>query len=462
MRRLWAIITVIGVATAMVAAEAVTATAAKKAVPGVTKTVIKVGGLASPPNDTLNVSYPDGFDGAQAYFDIINKKGGVFGRKIEMVAKLSDQGQPSVNIRAVRSLVEEKKVFAVLPIMTNSFTLGGRYLQQKGVPSFGINVDPAWCGTSDEQGKIETDLLTQGKLDQCPRSNLFGEKGSWLCFECPGIGPSYLALQKGIKRVAVFGYTHISSTKCVTGVVKGFEQYGIQVVHSNQSLQFGFAVSEVASDVQAMKDKGAQMIATCMEFGGGFKISQALKQAGVNNVIVYAPEGYKQSTLDKYGDQLNNWFFRLGFAPWQATGADLPKGSKAFLAAMKKLGKEPDEHNQAGWINANLLVQGIKKAGKNFTQKSVIDAINHITNFTADGILPPINWAEDGHGPGHEACDAWVEAVNGKFVPRFGKPGQPFVCFPDNPRPATIDNPYFQPLMAGETKPTVPQAGAGA
>ncbi|TML64860.1 MAG: hypothetical protein E6G14_16915, partial [Actinobacteria bacterium] len=104
MRRLWAIITVIGVATAMVAAEAVTATAAKKAVPGVTKTVIKVGGLASPPNDTLNVSYPDGFDGAQAYFDIINKKGGVFGRKIEMVAKLSDQGQPSVNIRAVRSL----------------------------------------------------------------------------------------------------------------------------------------------------------------------------------------------------------------------------------------------------------------------------------------------------------------------------------------------------------------------
>jgi len=55
-----------------------------------------------------------------------------------------------------------------------------------------------------------------------------------------------------------------------------------------------------------------------------------------------------------------------------------------------------------------------------------------------------------------------VEAVNGKFVPRFGKPGQPFVCFPDNPRPATIDNPYFQPLMAGETKPTVPQAGAGA
>src|SRR5207244_5207521 len=169
-----------------------------------------------------------------------------------------------------------------------------------------------------------------------------------------------LAQQEGVKKVAVFGYTHISSTRCVNGTVNGFQHYGIQVVHVNQSLQFGFAVSEVASDVEDMKNKGVQMIATCMEFGGGFKIDQALKQAGVNNVIVYAPEGYKQSTLDKYGNQLNHWFFRLGFTPWQDT--NLPKGDKEFLAAMKKIGKEPDEHNQAGWINPALFVQGLKTA----------------------------------------------------------------------------------------------------
>ncbi|TML64877.1 MAG: hypothetical protein E6G14_16905, partial [Actinobacteria bacterium] len=126
MRRVLVVVTVTLVTSALVAVESVTARAAKRAVPGVTKTAIKVGGLASPPNDTLNVSYPDGFDGVEAYFDKVNKAGGVFGRKFEMVAKLSDQGQPSANIRAVRSLVEEKKVFAVLPIMTNSFTLGGR------------------------------------------------------------------------------------------------------------------------------------------------------------------------------------------------------------------------------------------------------------------------------------------------------------------------------------------------
>jgi hypothetical protein len=86
----------------------------------------------------------------------------------------------------------------------------------------------------------------------------------------------------------------------------------------------------------------------------------------------------------------------------------------------------------------------------------VVDAINSITEFTADGMVPPQNWTPtgDGHGPGHAACTAYVEAVNGKFVPRYGKPGQPFVCFPDNPRPPNLDNPYYLPLKPGETVPT--------
>jgi ABC-type branched-subunit amino acid transport system substrate-binding protein len=454
MRRLLAIITLSCVAASMAVVTGGSAGAGgDNERQGVTKKVIKVGGLASPANDTLNVAYEDGYDGVEAYFDKVNKAGGVFGRKLKLVAKLSDQGQPSANIRAVRSLVEEKKVFAVLPIMTNSFTLGGRYLAEKGIPSFGINVDPAWCGSSDEQDAVESAYLDNEppQYTQCPRSNLFGEKGSFLCFECPGVGPAFLASQLGFDRAAVFGYTHISSTRCVNGTVKGLEELGVEVVHSNQSLEFGFSVSEVAADVQAMIDADAQIVLTCMEFNGGFKISQALKEGGKDDTVFYAPEGYKESTVEKYGEELNNWYFRLGFAPWQSKKSDLPKGTKQFLAAMKKRGKEPSEHNQAGWINASLLVEGIKAAGEDFTWTSVVDAINGITDFTADGMLPPIDWSANGHGPGFEACDAWVEAVDGKFKPRFGKPGQPFVCFDVDPFPENLDNPYYQPLKEGET-----------
>jgi ABC-type branched-subunit amino acid transport system substrate-binding protein len=458
MRRVLAVITVALFAAALVGTQTVTAGAGAK-VPGVTKTEIRVGGYASPPNDTLNVAYPDGFDGTEAYFDTINKKGGLFGKKLKLVEKGSDQGQASTGAITVRSLVEEKNVFAVLPIMTNSFTLGGKYLSDNNIPGFGINVEPAWCGTADEQDVIERALIDNNEIQQCPRDMLFGEKGSFLCFECPGIAPSYIAQQRGYTKVAIFGYTHISSTKCVNGVTAGFEKFGIEVAHSNQSLEFGFSVAEIQADVQAMKDAGVQFVATCMEFNGGFKLSQGLKQAGVDDVVFYAPEGYKQSTLDEAGDALEGWIFRLGFAPWH--GQDLPKGTKAFLKAMKKKGVEPSEHNQAGWINAALLVEGIKKAGKDFDRQSVIDAINGITDFTADGMLPPIGWQPGGggHGAGYEACDVYEEVQDGKFVTIFGQPGQPFVCFPLTPAlPDTLE-PYYRPLKSGETAPTlVPEA----
>lgn len=418
--------------------------------PGVTPTEIRVGGLASPLS-ALNVPYVDGFDGVNAYFDMINKQGGVDGRKLKLVAQLDDQGSPSGNIRAIRSLVEEKKVFAVMPVMTNNFA-GAKYLNDNGIPAFGINVDAGWCGTTTEVESIEANIAAGKFDDQCSRKTLFGEKGSFLCFKCASIAPAYIAQQKHLTKGAIFTYTAPSSVACAAGEEASFKQYGIDVVFEDKSLEFGF--KDVSSDVQEMKDKGVQFVATCMDFGGAFKISQGLKQAGVSDVIFYAPEGYRETTIKKYGKQLNNWFFGLSFADWQSK--KLPKGTAQYLKAMKARGISPSEQSQAGWANAALFVEGLKKAGKDFTRQSVIDAINSIPEFTADGMFPPQDWTAtgDGHGPSSEACTAYVEAVNGKFVPRFGKPGQPFVCFPDNPRPPTLDDPYYRPLKPGETAPT--------
>ena len=100
-----------------------------------------------------------------------------------------------------------------------------------------------------------------------------------------------------------------------------------------------------------------------------------------------------------------------------------------------------------------MFVDGLLKSGKDFTQASVVDAINSFTAFSANGMIPPQNWS-NGHGPDPQACTAYVEAVNGKFVPRFGKPGQPLVCFPDNPRPPTLDDPYYLPAKTGTTTTT--------
>jgi ABC-type branched-subunit amino acid transport system substrate-binding protein len=421
--------------------------------PGVTDDEIRVGGIASPPS-VLNVPYQDGFIGAKAYFDKINKEeGGVFGREIKLVAQLSDQGAPSGNIRAVRSLVEQKKVFAVLPIETNSFA-GGKYLADNNIPAFGYNIDAGYCGTQAEVLAIQDatpDVAgPSGTFQYCPRQNIFGEKGSFLCFKCPSLAPAIIAKQLDLERGAILTYSHPSSTACGDGTESTFERYGIEPAFIDRSLQFGFA--DASADVEGIRDNDVQYITTCMDFGGAYKISQELRQSGVAGLKYYAPEGYRQETIDKYGDQLDGWVFGLFFWPWQLKQG-MPPGTKQYLKAMKDRDVDPSEQSQAGWMNAMLFVEGLKRAGENFTRQSLIDAINGITDWTYDGMTTPINWSTDGHGPSREACQAFVEVRDGKFKPVFGEEGQPFVCYPDNPQPPNLDTPFFRPLKAGETSP---------
>src|SRR3954467_15815028 len=81
---------------------------------GVTSSEIRVGGMASL-TGPLGDQYAPIFGVAQAYFDMINEQGGVFGRKIKIVAKLDDQTAASRNAAQARALLSQYHVFSVIP-----------------------------------------------------------------------------------------------------------------------------------------------------------------------------------------------------------------------------------------------------------------------------------------------------------------------------------------------------------
>jgi len=419
--------------------------------PGVTSKEIRIGGVVGKTNP-VGQPYAAGFDGVKAYFDYINGKGGAFGRKYKLVAQLDDQSRASQNVAQCRSLVEEKKVFAVVPMVTQIFACGG-YLAEQGVPTFGWNINAEYCSTatrvSTEINAADVAETLQPGDPACDRLGLFGEKGSYLCFSCPNAAPVFIAKELGLTKIGVMAYTAPQSVECAKGEEAAVEKYGMELAFVQESLQFGF--SNLGDDVQKIKDAGVELIATCMDIAGEVQIARLLRRAGLTDIKFYAPQGYDPGTLEKYGDELNGIYFTTLFTPFEMKNK--PNGLKLFLKHIKKTGGDINEQSLAGWQSAALLHEGITLAGEDFTRQSVIDAINGITDWTADGIRTEIDWSTDGHGPGKETCGAYVEAVDGKFVPRFGKPGQPFVCFPDNPAPDTLDEPYYKPLKDGETVP---------
>ena len=72
-----------------------------------------------------------------------------------------------------------------------------------------------------------------------------------------------------------------------------------------------------------------------------------------------------------------------------------------------------------------------KAAGKDLTRQKLIDSINAISNYNANGIEGNVDWKIAHTASSPTDCDAYMQVQKGKFTPIFT---QPFVCYPhDSP-----------------------------
>jgi ABC-type branched-subunit amino acid transport system substrate-binding protein len=334
----------------------------------------------------------------------------VFGRKIKMVAKLDDATDATRNASQARALVEQHHVFAVIPVASPLFP-GGKYLGDHGVPTFGWNVNPEWSlGPS-----------------------LFGEKGSFIDFTGTGPFLGYLAKKVGAKKVAIFAYNVSQSRDCATGAEKSLKKYGFDVAFNDSSLAFG--TTSLDADVQRVKEANVDFVTTCMDVSGNTLLSKTLRRAGLGSVKQFWPTGYDNEALAKFPDLYDGVYFRAGFVPFEE--ASLSPGLTQFIDEMKK--RKPNtkitEVVLAGWIDADLFVAGLRAAGRQLTRQKLIDAINGMSDYTANGIEGTIDWRLQHTKTNPTDCDAFLQVQHGKFTPIFK---QPFVCYPhDSP---TIPN----------------------
>jgi hypothetical protein len=140
------------------------------------------------------------------------------------------------------------------------------------------------------------------------------------------------------------------------------------------------------------------------------------------------PNAYEQETIEENQDFLNGLYVQTLFAPLETRPK--PPAVKLFQKWIKQTGGRAAENAIIGWINADLFVTGLKANGPDFSQQGVVDAINSLTDYTANGFVPPVDWTTAHEND--QDCVAISQIVDGKFKPAFGKPGKPFVCFEDD------------------------------
>ncbi len=372
--------------------------------PGVTKDTIRVGGVVSKTN-ALNGPYASAFDGVKAYFDMVNSQGGIYNRKLELVAERDDQ--MASNQQEVEALLAQDNVFAVDPIATIFLFSGAQTLADQNIPTFGWNINTEYTG----------------------HPTLFGSNYGALCLGCVGSQQPFVAKLLGKKKIGVLAYNQASSADCADGIKKSFEKYPTaDVVFLTKSLNFGD--TDFSVEVGQMKDKGVDFVLTCIDNTGALNLAKEMRKQNMN-AIQYLPNGYDQQLIAANKEFFQGDIVGVPFAPFQTKPA--PKGLVEFNKWMDKAGYARNEISINGWISAAMLYEGLKGAGPSFTRQKVVDYLNSLTNQTVEGLIPPRNWTKEHEITHNTACTAYVKVDNGKFVPTFTQPGKPFMCLPDQP-----------------------------
>ena len=391
-------------------------------VQGVTDSEIKVAVITAGSNP-LAGDYTTFQDGIQAYFNMINSEGGIYGRKLKISASHNDNFIN--NQQTVKQSLANDHAFATFIASPLFYGANDIAASNPQMPTFIWNINQEFAG----------------------KPNIFANVGA-LCFSCKGQGLPFLAQSQGFKKVAVLAYgSPAASTNCAAGIKNSFEKYpSAQVVYFDDHLQLGQA--DVSAQVSQMKEKGVQLIATCIDQRETLILAKELAKQHLNAV---------QSLPNSYDAQFakdNAQYFEGSFVAPQFASLEykpLLPTQQEFVDWMGKLGKRVFEIPGYGWIDALELVHGLKLAGPNFSQQKVIDSLNRDTHFDADGFVVPIDWTKEHNDPtgpngtvkasvaGDYICASTVKIHGGKLTPLPDVPsGKQWICMTGGPNAPTL------------------------
>jgi len=383
-------------------------------VPGVTDDEIGYAVIGTLTANPLGTCLFDCYlDGIEAYFAFRNSEGGIFGRDLVVSQELDD----ALGNNQARSLEVTSGDDAFGAFQATLVASGWGDLDAAGVPTYTWGIHAA---------------------EAANRPHIFPSIAI-RCGDCTGRAVPYAVQEAGATKVATLGYGISENSKvCTNSVADSVELYtddiGAEVVYVNDELAYGLG-GGIGPEVTAMKDAGVDFIATCIDLNGMKTLAQELSRQGMDDVTLYHPNTYNQAFVAEAGDLFEGDFVSVQFLPFEADSEGTALAD--FLTWMEETGSEPSELAMAGWINATLAFEGLLAAGPEFDRDKVTAATNALTEFTAGGLIEPIDWT-DAHTPFTDdtrpestdpECGSLVRVVDGAFE-TVAPPDTPWVCFP--------------------------------
>ena len=326
-----------------------------------TEVVFGMAGPFTGPAKELGYRVRTGFEVA---FAAANAAGGVNGRKLKLVT--ADDGyDPSRAAGALKDLVETKKVFALIGTVGPASAVAVPYANEKGILLFG--------------GVSGAGFLRQRPPDRF----VFNVRASYA--EEMAAAVRYLVEQKRIRpeRIAVFSEDDAFGNAGFEGIARAMRHYGrdpakvLRVQYRRNTTDVDDAVKAIQAHA---RDLGAVvLIAT---YKPATRFIEKLRDAGVRDLVF-------TNVSDVGSNELAEELAQLG--PGYADGVvvtqvvPLPTSNATPVLRYREQlkrhapGEKPAALSLESWLSAQLLIEGLQRAGRELTTDRLVSALESIT-----------------------------------------------------------------------------------
>ena len=325
-------------------------------VQGVTDTSIKIANSAATSGAYAPVGVPF-LAGLQGYLDMVNKAGGIDGRKIEFI-HVDDEFDPAKGSAALTEFVEDEKVFAIVghfgtPVVAATVN----QLKEYGIPSVyfatGIGQLYADHATDDASGynifPVQPIYRTEGSIMVAYATGKFNAKKIGIIYTNDDAG---MDLEKGA----------VAQIKQMTGI-----EYVEQ--------QVAAGAADVSAAVTSIKNANVDFIIVASIQGTMPTIVKELAAQGVNKDCITTYVNVSKAMSDAVVTDITGKFnlYGLGWVDYAGTIAqDALKQYQANVSSDYAM----NAYAQTGWIAGTFFVEGLKRLeGKPITWQSYMAAL---------------------------------------------------------------------------------------
>jgi len=321
--------------------------------------------------------------GAEAYFDVVNKSGGINGRKIKLIS-VDDGYEPEKAAANTKKLIEGEKVLAL-------FGYVGTPTSNAALPIFTAAKVPfigAFTGAQSLREPFNRYVFNV-------RASYFDETEQIVAH----------LVQQGITKIAVFYQNDAYGKAGLAGVERAMKKRMLEITDTATVER---NTTDVSAAVGKLAKSGTNVVImisaykSCAAFIKAMKLAGGLQQFW--NVSFVGSRALSDDLADEgIGVQIS----QVVPFPWSETNPIVREYQKNIGGRDKY-----SFTSLEGYIAAKVLVEGLKRAGKTPTRESLVDGLAAMGKLDLGGFT--VNYTPTNHN-GSNFVDLTIISRGGKF-----------------------------------------------